>query len=212
MIYQNKVFKKSNLEFDDSISTYDGWGAQQNPNSFEVFHNFIQEVKPKQILEIGTSIGGFTSFLNYTCKLSKIPCDIITYDIHYKSWYEDMKNEGIDVRIENVFLENYNNITNPVIDFVQTLGTTIVLCDGGDKIREFNILSKFLKEGDFILAHDYAENKEIFDSKIYKKIWNWHEIQYSDIENAIISNNLKIYNKDIFENVAWTCWQKKTYE
>ena len=123
-----------------------------------------------------------------------------------------MKNEGIVVRIENIFLENYNNITDPVIDFVQKLGITIVLCDGGDKIREFNILSKFLKEGDFILAHDYAENKEIFDSKIYKKIWNWHEIQYSDIENAIISNTLKIYNKDIFENVAWTCWQKKTYE
>ena len=40
MEYVNKIFKESNLEHNDSISNYNGWGAQQNPNTFEVFHNF----------------------------------------------------------------------------------------------------------------------------------------------------------------------------
>ena len=68
MEYEDKVYKKSNLEHNDSISTYDCWGAQQNPNAFEVFYNFLNEIKPLRILEIGTSLGGFTSFLNYATK------------------------------------------------------------------------------------------------------------------------------------------------
>jgi len=50
MEYEDKVFKKSSLEHNDSISTYNGWGAQQNPNAFEVFYNFLNEVKPSRIL------------------------------------------------------------------------------------------------------------------------------------------------------------------
>ena len=89
MEYEDKVYKKSNLEHNDSISTYDGWGAQQNPNAFEVFYNFLNEIKPLRILEIGTSLGGFTSFLNYATKRLNIPCNILSYDIHFKDWYND---------------------------------------------------------------------------------------------------------------------------
>jgi len=66
-------------------------------------------------------------------------------------------------------------------------------------------LSNYLKVGDFILAHDYAENKENFEEKIKLKIWNWHEIQFSDIKEACEKNNLDNFQKEIFENVVWTC-------
>ena len=59
------------------------------------------------------------------------------------------------------------------------------------------------------MAHDYAENKEVFESKILNKIWNWHEIADSDISEASEENNLKIYEKDTFENVVWTCRRKE---
>jgi hypothetical protein len=45
------------------------------------------------------------------------------------------------------------------------------------------------------LAHDYAENKEVFESKILNKIWNWHEIADSDISEACEENNLKSMKK-----------------
>jgi predicted O-methyltransferase YrrM len=205
MTYENNITKKCSLEHNDSISTYKGWGAQQNFNAFEVFHNFIRDVKPKRILEIGTSLGGFTSFLKYTCNKMQIPCDILTYDIHEKSWYKDLTDMGIDVRIENIFSNEYQTLSQEVIDFIRLDGTTIVLCDGGDKVREFNILSDYLKRGDFILGHDYAVNRDVFEESINKKIWNWHELSESDIKNACDRNLLEDYNRTTFESVVWVC-------
>lgn len=49
-----------------------------------------------------------------------------------------------------------------VESFIKREGTTLILCDGGSKINEFNILSKYLKSGDIIMAHDYVDTKENF--------------------------------------------------
>ena len=209
MEYEDKVYKKSNLEHNDSISTYDGWGAQQNPNAFEVFYNFLNEIKPLRILEIGTSLGGFTSFLNYATKRLNIPCNILSYDIHFKDWYNDMINEGIDVRVENVFNHHYTEVKQEVIDFIQQDGMTLILCDGGSKIHEFKILSNYMKNNDFIMAHDYSQNKETFKENVYMKIWNWHEIEDKDIQEACDTNNLLSYNQEIFNTIAWVCKVKQ---
>jgi hypothetical protein len=209
MEYEDKVYKKSNLEHNDSISTYDGWGAQQNPNAFEVFYNFLNEIKPLRILEIGTSLGGFTSFLNYATKRLNIPCNILSYDIHFKDWYNDMINEGIDVRVENVFNHHYTEVKQEVIDFIQQDGITLILCDGGSKIHEFKLLSNYMKNNDFIMAHDYSQNKETFKENVYMKIWNWHEIEDKDIQESCEKNNLISYNQEIFNTIAWVCKVKQ---
>ena len=49
---------------------------------------------------------------------------------------------------------------------------------------------------------------ETFNEKVYKKIWNWHEICDNDINDACERYNLKSYNKEIFDNVAWVCKKK----
>ena len=92
-----------------------------------------------------------------------------------------------------------------VKDFIQSTGNTIVLCDGGNKIAEFNILSEFLKSGDIILAHDYAFDNATFRSEIKGKYWNWHEISESDILPCIKQYNLKSYMKETFEKAVWVC-------
>ena len=61
MFNEENITRRSDLEQNDSLSAYLGDTAQQNPNAFKVFYNFISEVKPKRILEIGTSLGGFTA-------------------------------------------------------------------------------------------------------------------------------------------------------
>jgi 23S rRNA U2552 (ribose-2'-O)-methylase RlmE/FtsJ len=203
MEYENKITKKSDLDNNDSLSSFNHWAAQQNHNAFEVFHNFIKNTSPKRILEIGTALGGFTSFLKYTVDTLELNCDVLSYDIYDKSWYKDIKDMGVDIRIENIFLDNYTKLPQYVIDFIQSDGTTLILCDGGDKIREFNILSDYMKPGDHILAHDYAFDREYFDKNIYLKVWNWHELSESDIINACDRNNLKDYQRDLFQSVAW---------
>ena len=53
MKFENKISKKSNLIENDSLSIYNNWAAQQNWNAFEVFHNFLEKVKPKRIFQFG---------------------------------------------------------------------------------------------------------------------------------------------------------------
>ena len=49
---------------------------------------------------------------------------------------------------------------------IQKEGKTLLFCDGGDKKCEFNTFSPFLKDGDFIMLHDYAHDKEFFNREI----------------------------------------------
>jgi len=95
------------------------------------------------------------------------------------------------------------------MNFIQQEGVTIVLCDGGYKIGEFNILSKYIKPEDFILAHDYASTDEFFDEYINMKFWNWHEIQDSDIQESVEKHNLKPFMQDEFTKAVWVCKIKK---
>jgi 23S rRNA U2552 (ribose-2'-O)-methylase RlmE/FtsJ len=205
MDFKNEITKKCSLEHNDSISTYRGWGAQQNYNAFEVFYNFMKEVKPKRILEIGTSLGGLTQFLQYSSDELKLNTKILSLDIHEHSWYDDIIKMGVDLRIENIFKDGFNDIPQEYKDFINGEGITVILCDGGDKIREFNLLSNFIKKGDYILAHDYAYDKELFDREINQKIWNWHEISESDIKDSCEKNNLIDYERETFQSVVWVC-------
>ena len=208
MDIKGNITKYTDLSNDDSLSGFKGHSAQQFHDAYQVFYDFIKDVKPKRILEIGTALGGFTNFLKIVCDDLQLDTNIRTYDINRYTWYDNMKELGIDVRVENIFTEGFLDMNQDVKDYIQQDGITIVLCDGGWKIGEFNLISKYIKSDDFILAHDYAENREVFDQRIYGKIWNWFEISDSDIHQSTVDNNLVIYKKDTFENVAWTCRKK----
>jgi len=209
MNIKEKITKFSNLDVDDSLSSFMGHSAQQNHNVYEIFYNFIKEIKPTRILEIGTALGGFTEFLNIISNELNLNINILTYDISERPWYNEMILKGIDVRVENVFGDNYTSVNDGVIDFIQNEGITVVLCDGGWKIGEFNILSNYLKVGDFIMAHDYCENNKIFEEEIYGKIWNWCEIIEDDIKEACDRNNLFPYNQENFSKAVWVCKVKE---
>lgn len=205
MNIQENITKFTNLEKNDSLSAFKGCSAQQSHNAYEVFYDFIKETKPKRILEIGTALGGFTEFLKMVVDDLELDTNILSYDISERPWYNQLINKGIDIRVENIFNNDWTSIKQEVIDYVQSPGVTIVLCDGGWKIGEFRIFSKLIKQGDFILAHDYAESKEIFQSEIKDKIWNWCEITEEDIKNSVTENNLKPYNQDKFSKAVWVC-------
>ena len=202
------ITRTIDLDANDGLSAYRGHACQQTHNVFEVFYEFLKETKPSNILEIGTALGGFTMVIKGFIDELGLQCNILTYDIHEHTWYSDMRKEGVDVRVENVFNNGYSSVDGYVIDYIQREGVTVVLCDGGSKIEEFNILSNYLKEGDYILAHDYARTVEHFNESINGKVWNWCEITQQNIESACDRNKLSLYKEDIFNNVAWTCRTK----
>lgn len=203
------ITKKSNLEVSDSLSAYLGHSAQQNHYAYETFFKLIQEIKPSRIIEIGTAMGGFTLFLKMCCNDLELNTDIISYEINGRDSYDFIREHNIDVRVKNVFFENYSGVEQEIIDLILEEGVSIVLCDGGHKISEFNLLSKYLKPNDIIMAHDYAANTQYFDETIKNKYWNWLEISDSDIQDAVTSNNLHPYMQDEFNKAVWVCKIKK---
>ena len=83
---------------------------------------------------------------------------------------------------------------------------TIIFCDGGDKIAEFNKFSKLLKRNDLIFAHDFAIDLKSFETN---NVWDYFECNEGAIKQSIDTNNLKPLMQDIFLNVAWGSYIKE---
>lgn len=190
---------------------YNGYIAQQHKDAFKVFTDFLSEIKPARILEIGTANGGFILFIRETMdQIGLDSSDIISYDVHEKPWYNELRNRNIQIRIENLFDSEYVNLEYPekIESFIKSEGITLILCDGGKKISEFNAIAPLIKNGDFIMAHDYVDTEENFLINFKNKIWDWCEIKEKDISKISNEHKLSHYKKEIFDKVAWVCKQK----
>jgi hypothetical protein len=115
----------------------------------------------------------------------------------------------VDIRIENIFGNNWDSIPNEVVSYIQNDGLTLVLCDGGSKKDEFRLLSEYLKPNDIIMTHDYSPTIEYFQEYMKNKIWNWHEIQDSDIIESCQKYDLIPHMREEFLSVAWACFRKE---
>jgi predicted O-methyltransferase YrrM len=156
----------------------------------------MRSIKLARIIEIGTLNGGFTTLLaNHRISEN---ADIHTFDIQNALDAEYIKKSNTTHHYQDVF---HNSKT--VEDLITAEGTALVFCDGGDKIKEFNYFSQFLKPGDLIFCHDYAVDGETFYKHILYKVWNWHQIGYSDIAHSLKEHNLQPCLSDVFELVVW---------
>lgn len=192
-------------------TSYKGLTAQQHDNVFTVFEEFLSDIKPARILEIGTAGGGFTLFLRHTLNSLGLETSVVrSLEVHEMTWYDSIRNENVQIDIINVFDQAYFNLEKPevILPFIQQEGTTLVLCDGGHKIAEFNTIAPHLKVGDYIMAHDYIDVWDNFKENYVDKIWNWCEIEEKYIEKISIEHNLVHVNKEKFDSVVWVCKKK----
>jgi hypothetical protein len=186
--------------------------AMQHENAFKVFSDFIHNVKPERVLEIGTADGGLTLAIRDMLNANKLfSSSVRSFDVNSRPSYDSLRDENIEIIVENIFDDTYSSIINTelIIPFIQQPGTTLVLCDGGYKVGEFNLLSAYIKDGDYIMAHDYIDTEENFMLNYYNKIWNWQEIKEVDICEACSKYQLVDFNKESFNSVVWTCKRKQ---
>jgi hypothetical protein len=189
----------------------------QNENIFDPFTKLIKTYKPQRILEIGTASGGLSLLLRDLLNVNGCKDTTLrTYDIVSGDWsrsdvfIEAIKTCNIESFLKNIFTPDYSALQDiTCADYIQSKGTTLVLCDGGNKTSEFNILSKYLKTGDIIMAHDYAYSREIFNEQICNKFWNYCEIIEADIDAAVKQYNLFDTLCEEFAHVGWCCKIKK---
>lgn len=195
--------------FNDELSRspYKDFMACQRPEVFGQFETFISEEKPSLVVEIGTCYGGLSLSLFETTINLSIP--FITYDIAMNDSLERLKERfPIDLRIENIFEET----TRECYDlkefkdfFLSFPSPVLILCDGGNKIGEFNAFAKLLRVGDILMAHDFAYDQKTFESD---SIWGWKEIEESDISDSMKQYNLYYYRMHIWRKLAWCCVKK----
>lgn len=186
--------------------------VSQNHLAETMFHELLGVIKPNQILEIGTLHGGLTLMLrDIMDKLELINNPIRTYDINDQEFLKPLViDRNVEVLTKNIFNDDYTNFRNDqsyqeLKDFIQKPGTTMVLCDGGCKKCEFNLIAPLLKKQDIIMAHDYAPNQTYFENYMKDKLWDWLEIQDSDIQESVDKYNLISFEQHIAQNAAWCC-------
>jgi cephalosporin hydroxylase len=178
----------------------DGVIAAQTPNIEIAFNQILKSFD--LIIEIGFHRGGFTLWL-FRNKAEHTK--LVSYDI--SSDAKEVNNDHIDFRIGDCFDPA---IIKEIQKLINSHGKVLLLCDGGNKIKEFNLYSALLKSGDVIMCHDYAHDETEYQS-IISSI-NWETIFESDLKSilpAIKSNNLLPYNYDLFKNVLWGSFIKR---
>jgi hypothetical protein len=203
----SKITREPDLSQNLGLLIYnDNWAAQQNIYAVEVFETLLKSEKFDRVLEIGTSLGGLTFILHDIKTNLQQNFAIKSYDILDRPVeYGRLRDLGVDITVSNPFDIDYSNPKSDVIDFIRNEGRVLVLCDGGNKIKEFNCLSRFLKTNDVIMAHDYAFNSNDFEHNINRKYWNWHEISDSDISEACTTYNLVPFMQEEFSKAVWAC-------
>jgi len=122
MNHISKLEKRMDLDKNDGLCIYvdDKFGrlaVMQNDYAFDVFDEFIKDVKPSNVIEIGTAQGGLTCFLRSVLDKHCPACRLLSYDIIDRPWFTEFKKSNIDIRIENVFLNEYTDTT----DYVRSL-------------------------------------------------------------------------------------------
>jgi hypothetical protein len=184
----------------------------QHQDVGEKFKKLFEATTPSQVLEIGTSYGGLTLLIRDLLDGVNLKQSTLrTYDVIEtgRYWLKHAIQNGanIDLRVKNVFNHIYDGLVEEeeIKSFIQQSGPTIVLCDGGSKKNEFKILSSYLKKGDVIMAHDYAPNLDFFNEHINNKVWNWLEIQDSDIQETADQYQLEPFMQEEFQKVVWVC-------
>jgi len=106
----------------------------------------------KGIIEIGTGRGAMSIFFGLECYERRYK-PLLTYDILKIREPRLFKLLGIRYIIRDCFSEeSINEIKEYSAD-----DPIFLMCDGGNKAKEFNIIIEFLKPGSIIAAHDWNE-------------------------------------------------------
>jgi len=173
--------------------------ALQHPQAWTVFPTFLAEEQFSIIIEIGTGPGGFTEFIK------DLGYSITSYDIgdRYET-HTALIAKGVDIRHKQVFNEDYTTLDPEVITLLQG-GKALILCDGAQKAKEFNLISQHIKPGDVIMAHDYCVDCDTFNEVYKDKEWKWLELVEADIQIQCASLGLVSHQQTTFDPIFWVC-------
>jgi hypothetical protein len=171
-----------------------GFDMNQNRLAIPTWSYLMETYPPKRIIELGAYNGGFTTAIGvhawrigaevHSWDTSKCPND------HWKSL-----SDFLNIRF---YQDDVFSNVDTIGSLIASPGPTILLCDNGDKKKEFNTFSQFLKPGDIIGAHDYH----------VPDYWYCSEITLKDVEYAVKANELTPFMQEHFDLCGWLVFRK----
>lgn len=148
------------------------------------------------IIELGADYGGLTNVLadNAISERAIIHTFDLNKDRFTNLWPKKIVFHCLDIYANFEFISKLFNDGRKVL----------VLCDGGDKPREYKEMIKWMNPGDMIMCHDYYPDKEKFEEGKEIGRWNWWEF---DDSSAVFDNSL-IKPVDFFDEYCWFIQEK----
>jgi len=203
-----QAFPAHYIHNNSTVNHMFGLKMQQNMLGLLHLSYAIQRERPRRIIELGTANGGLSCLIGtYTCQEG---IEFDTYDPldYIINFHKDLfKTLNINYHQENCFEENiFKSICNKIAD----KGKSFILCDGGNKIKEFEEFHKYMKYGDIICMHDYSPTEEYFNRNIKGRFWFACEITNENFETS--ASKIGIFPKyfDIASASGWIILQQVT--
>lgn len=164
-----------------------GLEMAQNALVPALFNRLLEEQQPARVVEIGCCKGG----LSYLFALGS---SLLGYEFHTCDVRDSLRYPlpRANHQVADVFSLDFE----PVI---RAYGKTLLLCDGGDKRREFNTFAPMLKPGDIIGAHDFYTSEEY---------WAWSEIGEDDVSDTCERHHLAPFMQEEFAAAGWLMRRK----
>lgn len=173
-----------------------GFEMNQNRMAVPVWSYAMDLYRPERIIEIGSYNGGFTialAFAGWTQDVAVYSFDVM--EAPSEQWRDIARFLNVKFYRGDVFQAEAQEL---IRGFVQLDGPSFVLCDGGDKPREFEEFSSYLKRGDIIAAHDFYTPPH----------WEASEITLEHCERIAVKRGLTRWNADLFSLAGWIAYAK----
>lgn len=148
--------EEEEIRFKEEISrwykTFLGYCQSHTYWCYKVIDSILNENKQiKGIIEIGTGRGAMSIFFGLEC-YERGYKPLLTYDVIKLREPRLFKLLGVKNIIRDCFVEESIEEMKEYADV-----PVFVMCDGGNKAKEFNTIVPFLKSGSIVGAHDYNE-------------------------------------------------------
>lgn len=163
-------------DFLDINVRFIGGGMSQNILSIYIIEHLIQALKPEYIVEIGSQKGALSLYLGNMASATE-QFLFHTFEINKNDNWYNREREGVGHWFDKLctvspYMKSFEQdcFSKESIDLIQSNVSkyrTLMICDGGSKIKEHHTYGPLLKSGDVMMLHD-------FPSEITEEDLNWN--------------------------------------
>lgn len=163
------------------------FAGQKAAHNYAVYH-LISEVllhrRVESIIEFGTAAGALTMYLGLWGLRLKVPVWTFERDVNL---YRDVRGVLHDLKVHCVEADIFHPTTEAKVKEICAGRPTYLICDGGDKIREFDVYSQLVPVGSTISIHDWQH--EFYENNLgavpierfQPEVWAWHDARLATV-------------------------------